>query len=240
MKLSNQQLISFLDLTHLNLNSSPEELTAFAHKAHTKLGNVAAICVYANYLSSVQPIVAHYPAIKLAAVVNFPQGDSTKRAVCNEIEFCVTNGANEIDLVLPYQSYVSHQSTQSALDLLQTAITLVHSRHASVKVILETGAFTDVRSLMAASRETIDCGADFLKTSTGKISEGATPDKAKILLTAIQESKKSVGFKVSGGIRTIEAAQLYAALTAQYLGEDSLTAMRFRIGASSLLDELLA
>ncbi|OAI45639.1 hypothetical protein AYO45_06660 [Gammaproteobacteria bacterium SCGC AG-212-F23] len=104
---------------------------------------------------------------------------------------------------------------------------------------METGAFPDKKSLASACEDVIKAGADFLKTSTGKIAIGATLESAEVLLNAIQKSGKPIGLKVSGGIKTIEQATQYLTLTQQIMGQNWASLTTFRLGASQLIDLII-
>ncbi len=149
-------------------------------------------------------------------------------------------GADEIDLVLPYRDYLEGNKA--------TAITLIKSaKHACgnkcLKVILETGELKDNTMIANASSDCLAAGADFLKTSTGKIATGATLEAAATMLQAIRAyqatNTRTIGFKASGGIRTVKGAIEYIALANLIMGSDWVKSQTFRIGASSLLDALL-
>ena len=148
-------------------------------------------------------------------------------------------GAQEVDVVFPYRDF------DAAPTLLQAVRAACPDLR--LKVILETGELQDPVLISRACRIALAAGADFLKTSTGKTARSATPEAAALLLQAIaqvpaQDPQRSacVGFKPSGGIRTVADAALYMNLTAQHLGADAVNPARFRIGASSLLDDIEA
>ncbi len=111
---------------------------------------------------------------------------------------------------------------------------------AQLKVIIESGELPDARMIARASRLAIDDGADFIKTSTGKTAVSATPGAARIMLGVIREAGANVGFKASGGLRTLAQAREYLALADEILGSGFVSPAHFRFGASSLLDPLLA
>ncbi len=109
-----------------------------------------------------------------------------------------------------------------------------------LKVIIETGKLVDDAAINSASRLAIDCGADFIKTSTGKVEVNATPHAAKIMMQAIHDSGRPVGFKPAGGIRTVEDAGVYLQLAADIFGPDWASPSTLRFGASGVLTNLLA
>ena len=175
-----------------------------------------------------------------AAVANFPDGSTDLARVAREIGQIRDAGAQEVDVVLPY-------ATLRAGDEAAAVAVLHEARRSSrglrLKVILETGELATPALIAQASTLALDAGADFIKTSTGKTPTGATPEAAMVMLGQIAGhplASHSAGFKASGGVRTVADAAAYLRLVAAALGADACTAMRFRIGASGLLDDILA
>jgi len=234
------KMIALLDLTALNIDDTAMSVEKLCQAAKTPIGHVAAVCVYSRFL----PIVTNKLSasnIKVATVVNFPSGQATKDEVLAEIDAALLQGADEIDMVIPYQQCLLGE-LKSALDLVASAKD--RCANASLKVILETGAFANAQLLAKLSYAVLVAGADFLKTSTGKIPIGATLPAAKILLSAIAEFYRKNGtwrgFKVSGGVREIATAKQFMLLAEKICGSGYTQAKTFRIGASSLLNNLLA
>lgn len=222
--------ISLIDLTLLDENASEQDLILLLNKACRY--QVAAICVFPDALSKTQT-----NAIKRATVVNFPHGQDLFAKTRQDIEMIISRHCpDEIDYVFPWKSYLEGQ-TKEALANCQKVQMLCQQNHTTFKVILETGAFPTAKSIYQLSRELIDAGADFLKTSTGKIATGATPLATFSILKAIHDSGSACGIKVSGGIKQPEQAFLYMALASNMLKRE-LDKSWFRIGASSLLDAL--
>jgi deoxyribose-phosphate aldolase len=159
--------------------------------------------------------------------------DTTSRAL--------VDGADEIDVVLPYRAWL-RGDTHVAADVLDGVRDLSSSGNpiATVKVIIETGELPDRAAIDRASHFVIARGADFVKTSTGKTPVSATLEAAEVIIEAIDVSGKPVGFKASGGIRTLDDARSYLELAATLMGEEWISPTTFRFGASSLLDALLA
>lgn len=217
-----------LDLTSLKADEPPHEIQELIERAATIHGPVAAVCLYAKHLD--QPYFSLPDArIKIATVVNFPLGTQSPDQVAQETTDAITKGVQEIDLVLPYQ------------DLSQAPAVIRACRTAAgssvLKVILETGALVDEASIDRASRIALDQGADFLKTSTGKTTVSATLAATDIMLKAIRSSGRTVGLKPSGGIKTLTDAAPFIQQAQQALG--ALTPDNFRLGASSLLTDVL-
>jgi deoxyribose-phosphate aldolase len=230
--------LACLDLTSLNDKDTEADIAALCARAQGPCGPVAAVCVWPRLAAFAR---AQMPAsIAVAAVANFPDGsDDVERAV-RETGLIVQSGAQEVDLVLPYAQLLL--GNEAAVVKLLAAVRKA-SQGLRLKVILETGVLVDGAQILRASRLSLDAGADFLKTSTGKTAVSATPEAARIILSAIAADPASatrVGFKPSGGIRTVADAALYIALTEEMLGHQALTPQRFRIGASSVLNDIEA
>src|SRR4029079_14611779 len=144
---------------------------------------------------------------RVAAVANFPLGTASPDDVIVEVEQALNDGADEIDVVLPFRAYVTGD-TATAAELIDLVSTLCHSRSkpAVLKVILETGVLSDEATIKSAARLAVANGADFLKTSTGKLEPAATPEAAAALLDVIAESHgggRAIGLKVAGGANTV-------------------------------------
>lgn len=225
-----EQLIHCIDLTLLDEQASDESLQLIRKKAKTS--QVAAVCVLTQHLH-------HFSAdtIPLATVVNFPQGTDTLQQCQDHIDKAKQLGAKEIDYVLPYQSYLAG-NTDDALARCKAIVHSCKKNNLTLKIILETGAFPNMQSIYQISRDLIDIGCNFLKTSTGKIPQGANLTAVLAILTAIKDSNSTCGVKVSGGIKTPQQALNYAHFAELIIGK-KITNSWFRIGASSLLDELL-
>ncbi|KTD20807.1 deoxyribose-phosphate aldolase [Legionella lansingensis] len=224
--------ISLIDLTLLNEAATAQTIQSLKHKARTH--HVAAICVLPQHIQLLAPA----EPIKVATVVNFPTGNATTREVLSEIDEITANTIiDEIDYVFPYQSYLAGKQA-FALSQCQQVYSHCKKHELTFKVILETGALPNLDCIYQLSSEVIMNGCDFLKTSTGKISKGASPAAAFAMLKAIHDSKRPCGFKVSGGIRQPAQACTYICLAKQMLHRE-LDPSWFRIGASSLLDALV-
>jgi deoxyribose-phosphate aldolase len=230
--------LACLDLTSLNDADTEADIAKLCRRAHSPLGSVAAVCVWprlAAFARSQLPV-----HISVAAVANFPHGNADVNAAVRDTQQIVQTGAQEVDVVLPYKSLIV--GDDAAVSSLLNAVRLA-CPGLVFKVILETGELQTPALIARASQFALDAGADFLKTSTGKTPVSATVPAARTMLSAIAESPAArhyVGFKASGGIRTVQEAVAYEVLTQQLLGLDTLTPKRFRIGASSLLSDIEA
>lgn len=226
-------LLPLIDLTSLNDSDTSNTIEVLCQQAIR--GSVAAVCVYPRFVKLAKELL-HGSHIKIATVANFPLGTDSLESVSEVISKALEEGADEIDVVFPYRDYLAGRSSK-ACQLIEKCKFLCG--YNLLKVILETGALKDPDLIARVSREMILSGADFLKTSTGKIEIGATVEAADKMLQAIKDSKLQVGFKVSGGIRTINQAEPYLELVRNILGEEWLAPRTFRIGASKLIEQLL-
>ncbi|WED44131.1 deoxyribose-phosphate aldolase [Legionella cardiaca] len=239
------QAISLIDLTLLDETASPLALQSLSQSANEH--HVAAICVLPQHIKTISSAIsAKHPAqiatlkpedsVRIATVVNFSTGEQTIDEVLSAIDL-IHSQVDEIDYVFPYQSYLNGEQHYSLAHCLQ-AYTRCREYGITFKVILETGCFPTLASIYTLSNELISNGCDFLKTSTGKTNQGATPAAAFAILKAIQHSHSNCGLKVSGGIKQPAQAFTYMCLAQQTLNRN-LDKSWFRIGASSLLNELL-
>ncbi len=175
--------------------------------------------------------------MRLAAVANFPHGGDDLARTADEAGAAVADGADEVDVVAPIQAI--RDGDVSLVGELVEACRATVAPSTRLKLILETGVLVEPALIAAAARAAVMAGVDFLKTSTGKTPVSATLEAAAILLAVIVEANGRVGFKAAGGIRTTADAAGYLHLADAMLGPGWATADRFRLGASSLLDDLL-
>ncbi|SCZ10439.1 deoxyribose-phosphate aldolase [Microvirga guangxiensis] len=231
-----QRALRCLDLTDLTDNCTDQAIDALCKKALNPLGPVAAVCVWPQFVKRSQENLRGSP-VRIATVVNFPAGGEDVDRVADDTKEALSDGANEIDLVLPYAAMRRGDITIAA-EMIEAVRDLVDQGRL-LKVILETGELKDAQLIETASRLAIDAGADFIKTSTGKTPVSATPEAAEIMLNAIKASGRNVGLKPSGGIRTVADAKLYLDLADRIMGAGWATPQTFRIGASSVYDTLV-
>jgi deoxyribose-phosphate aldolase len=232
-----RRLIGLLDLTNLQSHCGPADVRSLCARATAPPVKVAAVCVWPQFVGDCARTLAGSD-VRVATVVNFPSGTDDLERVLEDMGEALSDGADEVDLVLPYRAFIAGDE-QGCIDLIQAAKdALKHDQ--KLKVILETGAMPDDTAIERASRLAIDAGADFLKTSTGKVAVSATPRAAGIMLAAIRDSGRPVGLKVSGGIRTLADAAGYLELAERTMGTGWAVPATFRIGASSLHATLVA
>lgn len=233
-----RRALGLIDLTDLNANSSDQAVAALCAKAQTPFGKTAAICIWPRFVKGAKPLL-NGTGIKIATVVNFPHGDDDTAPVVMETEKAIKDGASEIDLVFPYRTFKkgSHELAGEQIAIIAS----VCRGRALLKVILETGELKDQSLVKSASELAIAEGADFIKTSTGKVPVNATLAAAETMLNVIKSSgRRDVGFKPAGGIRTVADAEKYLDLADRIMGPDWATPATFRFGASGLLDDCLA
>ena len=230
--------LSCLDLTSLNTHDTETDIARLCARAQGPFGPVAAVCVWPRLAAFAR---AQLPAhIAVAAVANFPHGDADTEHAVRDTHTIVQSGAQEVDVVLPYKTLMAGDARAVAqlLDAVRKACSGL-----LLKVILETGELKSEALIAQASQLGLDAGADFLKTSTGKTPVNATAEAARTMLATIAadpHAAQRVGFKASGGIRTVADAAVYLDLCSALLGPQALTPARFRIGASSALDDIEA
>jgi deoxyribose-phosphate aldolase len=232
-----RRALALLDLTSLNDGDSDATVEALCARAVTPFGPVAAVCIWSRLVARAKPLLAG-SNVRVATVVSFPAGDGHAGTLAREIDAALDAGADEIDMVFPYRRFLAGE--RGAGRALVAVAREACGSDVTLKVILESGAFADQEALLRACREAIAGGADFLKTSTGKIAAGASPQAAETLLRAIGEAERPVGIKISGGVRTVVQAGEYLRLADATMGVQWAAPARFRFGASGLLDDILA
>jgi deoxyribose-phosphate aldolase len=235
-----RRALGLLDLTNLNDDCSAADISALTQRAVSEHGSVAAVCVWPRFVAQAAAELKG-TGVTVATVVNFPAGGTETSAVVAETEKAIADGADEIDLVMPYRGFVEGRRGFAEEQIIRVRAAVPEP--ALLKVILETGEIGDPLLIHLASEIAIGAGADFIKTSTGKVAVNATLDAAEVMLTAIEESRrdhqKQAGFKAAGGIRTLADAAGYLALADRIMGHNWVSASTFRFGASGLLDALI-
>jgi len=235
-----KRALDLLDLTSLNDTDTDESIRALAANGNTPFGPPAALCVYARFLGSARAALDSLglASVKLATVANFPAGGSDIMAVIAEATAQPALGANEVDVVFPWRALIAGDPELGAK--LVAGCRQALPAEVMLKVIIESGELTEPGLIRRATEIAIDNGADFVKTSTGKTPVSATLAAAEIILTIIRASGKPVGFKASGGVKTVADAGRYLALADKIMGEGWVTPRHFRFGASGLLGDIKA
>ena len=244
--------LACLDLTSLNDGDDAAAMGALCARAAGPAGPPAALCVWPRLVAQAR---AGAPAgVRVAGVANFPHGGTDVAAAVADARAIVAAGGEEVDLVLPWRALLGGYSTGDAaagvagaaagIALAAALVAAVRAACAgrTLKLIIESGDLADPALIRQACQIGLDAGVDFLKTSTGKTATGATPAAARVMLGAIAGHPRgaAVGFKASGGIRTVADAAVYIALVRELLGADAATPQRLRFGASGLLADIEA
>ncbi len=242
-----KKLFSLIDLTTLSERDNILNISQLCDKVNRltdvfpSMPSVAAICIYPELVHVVKEHLIN-PLINIASVGGgFPAAQTFTNIKVMEIEQALGQGADEIDIVLPVGKFLmeDYEYIEYEIQAIKERI-----RDVPLKVILETGSLQDYALIRKASFLAIGAGADFIKTSTGKIPAGATPEAMVVMCQVIREyynkTGKKIGIKPAGGISDAENAILYYAIVKEILGADWLNSERFRIGASRLANNLLA
>ena len=238
--------VRMTDLTTLEGADTPGKVAALASKAirpdpsDPNVPSVAAVCVYPNL---VPPAVERVrgSGVKVASVATaFPSGQSPLETKLEEVRWVVEHGADEVDMMIDRGAFLAGRYAKVYDEIVRVKEA---SGEAHLKVILETGELGTYDNVRRASLLAMAAGADFIKTSTGKLPSAATLPVALVMLEAIrdvyEETGRAVGFKPAGGIRNAKQAVQHLVLVHETLGEDWLTPDRYRFGASSLLNDIL-
>ncbi|MBN1340887.1 MAG: deoxyribose-phosphate aldolase [Bacteroidales bacterium] len=240
-----RKLIGFIDLTSLEGTDDDRKIIEVCHKAlqtgFRGLPTVAAVCFYPNFIKVAKKELAG-SGIKVAAVAGaFPSGQTSRDIRMKEVQYAVDEGADEIDTVISRGRFLAgdHNYVFDELAEMKQICGRVH-----LKVILETGELQTPAHIRKASETALNAGADFIKTSTGKISPAATLDAFLIMADTVKEfhakTGRKAGIKAAGGISVPDQAFSYLKLLTEITGEGWAQPGTFRIGASRLLDKLVS
>ncbi len=240
LKAAALRALKLMDLTTLNDNDTDEAVIALCKNAKTAVGNTAAVCIYPRFVPIAKKTLREQgtPEVRIATVTNFPHGNDDIAIAVAETKAAVAYGADEVDVVFPYRALIAGDETVG-FELVKQCKEACGD--VLLKVIIETGELKEEALIKKASQICIEAGANFIKTSTGKVPVNATPEYARMMLEVIRDMgvAKTVGFKPAGGVRTAEDAQAYLAMADDILGGDWADNMHYRFGASSLLTNLL-
>jgi len=228
--------LTLLDLTNLKEDCDEAAIVVLCARARSAYGTSAAICIWPRFVAQARTILGDRSGVRIATVVNFPSGDLPVDIVVEETRQAIADGADEIDLVIPYRALLA--GNEAAVTEMVATVRAA-CPDACLKTILETGELRDRALIRRACELSIEAGADFIKTSTGKVAVNATLESADIMLQAIRDSRRKVGFKAAGGIASVGDARLYLDLAEAIMGENWAIPSTFRFGASGLLDDIL-
>jgi deoxyribose-phosphate aldolase len=224
------KILNIIDLTSLNTTDSKSNII-----------HIAAICVYPNFVPIVKEKLA-VRNVKIAAVAgSFPTSQTFRSIKIAECKMAIEEGADEIDIVMPVGAFLAKDYETVAVEIREIKKAVGDK---TLKVIIESGLLGDYEQIFRASLIAMDAGADFIKTSTGKVNVSATPETAFVMCRAISdfysETGIMVGFKPAGGIVSAAEALLYYHIVRYCLGEEWLNNSFFRIGASRLANNILS
>lgn len=238
--------VSTLDLTTLEGADTPGKVRHLCTKAvcpapeMPEIPSVAAVCVYPSLVAVAREALAGTGVKTASVATGFPAGQVSIEAKLRDTADAVAAGADEIDMVISREAFLAGDDTRVMREIAQIKDA---ASGAHLKVILETAELGSYDHVRHASLLAMQAGADFIKTSTGKASAGATPGVCLVMLEAIREyadrTGRIVGFKAAGGVSTSKAALHRLVLVKETLGDEWLTPSRLRIGASSVLNDLL-
>ena len=242
-----QFLLNSVELTTLKTTDSEDSVLKFVEKVnefddkYPELGHVATVCVYPNFAKICHDTLEN-EEVEIACVsACFPSSQSFMEVKVAETAMALHDGATEIDIVMPVGKFLSGDYDGVAMEI-QELKEVCGER--SMKVILETGCLKSAVNIKKASIIAMYSGADYIKTSTGKLEPAATPEAAYVMCTAIKEYYEQtgiqIGFKPAGGMKTVEDALKYYTIVKEVLGEKWLTNKWLRLGTSSLANKLLS
>lgn len=241
-----RMVVSMTDLTTLEGKDSPGKVLGLCRKAVQPapdlegVPSVAAVCVYPSHVALARHALAG-SGVQVASVATaFPSGQAPLDLRLEEVRRVVTDGADEVDMVISRGAFLAGREQQVA-DEIRATKEACGSAH--LKVILETGELETYDLVRRASDLAMEAGADFIKTSTGKVAPAATMGVTLVMLEAIRDHERAtgtrIGMKPAGGIRTAKEALHYLVMVKETLGDAWLDPKLFRFGASSLLNDVL-
>ena len=240
-------LLNSVELTTLKTTDSDDSVLKFVEKVnefddkYPELGHVATVCVYPNFAKICHDTLEN-ENVEIACVsACFPSSQSFIEVKIAETALALKDGATEIDIVMPVGNFLSGDYDGVAKEI-QELKEVCGER--SMKVILETGCLKSASNIKKASIIAMYAGADYIKTSTGKLEPAATPEAAYVMCQAIkeyyEETGVQIGFKPAGGMKTVKDALTYYTIVKEVLGEKWLTNKWLRLGTSSLANKLLS
>ena len=240
-------LLGSIDLTTLSTEDSESSVTRFTQRVndfendYPQYPHVAAICVYSNFAEVVRTNLDVEGVDVCVVAAGFPSSQTFQAVKVADVALAREAGADEIDIVLNVGMLLDGNYEELSDEIIELKHT---ARGAKLKVILETGCLKTAELIRNASILAMYSDADFIKTSTGKIYSGASLEAAYVMCRCIREyyetTGRRVGFKAAGGVRSTEDAVAYYTIDREVLGEEWLDADHFRIGASSLANNILS
>ena len=240
-------LLNSVELTTLKTTDSEESVLKFVEKVnefddkYPELGHVATVCVYPNFAKICHDTLEN-EEVEIACVSgSFPSSQTFIEVKVAETALAIKDGATEIDIVMPVGKFLSEDYESVADDIAELKAVCGEKK---MKVILETGCLKTASNIKKASILSMYAGADYIKTSTGKLEPAATPEAAFVMCQAIKEYYEKtgiqIGFKPAGGMKIVKDALTYYTIVKEVLGEKWLTNQWLRLGTSSLANKLLS
>jgi len=242
-----KKCFSLIDLTTLNSTDGYDKGKVMAEKVSSfkqsfqNIDNVAAICVYPTLIAAVKENLTVSNVNIASVAAGFPSSQTFIDIKLSECQMAIENGADELDVVISLGSFLEGDffTVFSELQQIKEVAENVH-----LKVILETGALPSLKDIKLASFLAMEAGADFIKTSTGKLEPAATPQAMYVMCEAIKEfyekTGEKIGIKPAGGVGNSSDASYYYSIVEQVLGKEWLNSGLFRLGASRLANKLLS
>ena len=242
-----QFLLNSVELTTLNTTDNEDSVLRFVEKVnkfddvYPELGHVATVCVYPNFAKLCHDTLEN-DEIEIACVSgSFPSAQTFMEVKIAETALALKDGATEIDMVIPVGKFLAGDY-EGMCDEIGEMKALCGDK--KLKTILETGCLKSASNIKKASILAMYAGADYIKTSTGKLEPAATPEAAFVMCQAIKEYNEltgiQIGFKPAGGMKTVEDALTYYTIVKEVLGEKWLTNQYLRLGTSSLANKILS
>lgn len=234
-----RQAISLFDLMALDINDTEGRIVGLCHRALTPLGPIAAVCVNPRFVLLARTTLdrLQHPGVNVISVVNFPYGSPSIELVESETRASMVSGADEIDMVYPFRSLLSGDQ-QLGIDMVAACRAACGPRTV-LTVTLEVGDLRDPQIIRTACQGAILSGANFIKTSTGKLMNPPTQQAVRVMLESIVDVGGQVGLKFCGGLRTVADAKQFVAMARARFGPQWVSAVRVRLVGSSLLDDIL-
>ena len=240
-------LLNSVELTTLKTTDSEDSVLKFVEKVnkfddvYPELGHVATVCVYPNFAKICHDTLEN-DEVEIACVAAcFPSSQSFVEVKVAETALALKDGATEIDIVIPVGKFLAGDYEGMCDEIAELKAVCGEKK---MKTILETGCLKTASNIKKASLLAMYAGADYIKTSTGKLEPAATPEAAYVMCQAIKEYHEKtgiqIGFKPAGGMKTVDDALAYYTIVKEVLGEKWLTSQLFRLGTSSLANKLLS
>lgn len=250
-----QDCFSFMDLTSLKTQDTDQSILKLVnkvnsfHESYPDVPNPASICVFPNFAKTVKDALTADDVHVTVVSACFPTSQSFIEVKVKECEMAVRDGADEVDIVLPLNAFMAGDFDRASDEILQVrrcidAVAAEQGRKVTLKVILETGLLVSPENIANASFLAMESGADFIKTSTGKVEVNATPVAAYVMCECIAAYYRltdvKVGFKPAGGMSSAADAACYYAIVSNVLGKEWLDRKLFRLGVSRMANNLLS